>query len=754
MRTSLTLFVLSLIGTLSAQSGVIRGNIYDRDSGEPIAFGTVVIAGTTTGEVTDYDGFFSFSNVEPGTYELVTSYVGYDTARVTVELSAGQIAYVKLVVGEGVQLGAVEVTASRTELTTEVKVSSVTLTPRDIKALPSVGGDADLAQYLPVLPGIVTTGDQGGQIYIRGGAPIQNLVLLDGVTIFNPFHTIGFFSVFETEAIRNVDVLTGGFGAEYGGRLSAVVDINTKVGNRKRFSGLVGASPFQARAMLEGPIKPLSHDGTGGSISYLVTGKRGYLDQAGESLYAYANDSLGLPYNFTDLYGKISTLGADGSRADFFAFNYVDNALFPAVNYGWTTFGAGMNFKLVPPASNIIIDGSLSFSDYNSTLDIENQDDRESGLRNILAKFNFSSFQGDNTFKYGLNFNGVRTRLDFTNGFGQATDLDNDNTELAAYFSYKRTWNKFVIEPSMRLQYYASQSEFSPEPRLGLKWNLADRVRFKAAGGIYSQNLLSSVSEQDVVNLFVGFIAGPEETLRGPDGEVLISQLQRAWHAIGGIEFDLAPGVLLNVEPYVKEFTQLLAINRNRRSSLESNYQAETGRAVGLDFSLAYDRDRLYLWATYSIGRVERDDGEQVYPTIFDRRHNANLLMAYALDEDRTWELSFRYNFGTGFPFTATRGFYGRQDYRDGLNTDIYANNPELGILFSETRNGNRLPNYHRADVSVKKTFEFTKNLGLELNASVTNVNNRDNIFFVDRVNNERVDQLPILPSVGATFKW
>ena len=753
MRVLTTLLALCVASAALAQRGVIRGNVYDRESGEPIAFGTVVIAGTAEGEATDFDGFFTFANLEAGRYELVTTYVGYDTARVSVEVGAEGIEYVKLLIGEGVTLGQVEVTAARTQATTEVQVSQITLTPRDIRALPSVGGDADLAQYLPVLPGIVTTGDQGGQIYIRGGAPIQNLVTLDGVTIFNPFHTIGFYSVFETEAIRNVDVFTGGFGAQYGGRLSAVVDINTKVGNRREFSGLVGASPFQARALLEGPIKPLT-DARGGSISYLVSAKRGYLDQTGESLYSYANDSLGLPYNFTDLYGKISTLGANGSRADFFAFNYVDNAVFPAVEYGWTTFGAGLNFKLVPPASNIIIDGSLSFSDYNSALAVDNQSDRGSGLTNILAKFNFSSFQGDNTYRYGVNFNGIQTRLDFTNGFGIPTDLENDNTELAAYFTYKRTWDRFVLEPGFRLQYYASQSEFSPEPRLGLKWNVADRFRVKAAGGLYSQNLLSSVSEADVVNLFVGFIAGPQQQLRGPDGEVLDSRLQRAWHAIGGFEFDVAPGILLNVEPYAKAFTQLLAINRDRRSGQESEFQSETGTAVGLDVSLAYDRDRLYVWATYSLGRVERDDGEQVYPTIFDRRHNANLLAAYTLDEAGTWDVSARYNFGTGFPFTATQGFFGRQNFRDGLNSDIFRTNPELGILFSDVRNGNRLPNYHRADLSVKKTFTFGEDLGLELNASVTNVANRDNIFFVDRVNNERVDQLPILPSLGATFRW
>ncbi len=753
MRVLFTLALLAISFSLFAQKSIIRGNVYDGDSGEAVAFATVAIAGTTNGTTTDFDGFFNFTNLEAGTYEIVSSFVGYDTARATITVDGSNIQYARLTILEGVSLGVVEVKAETTQARTDVQVSKITLTPRDIKALPSTGGDADLAQYLPVLPGIVTTGDQGGQIFIRGGAPIQNKVLLDGVTIFNPFHTIGFYSVFETEAIRNVDVLTGGFGAEYGGRISAVVDINTKVGNRKKFSGLVGVSPFQGRVMLEGPLTKFDEK-KGGSASYLFSAKQGYLDQTSPQLYSYAADSLGLPYSFTDLYGKISTLGSNGSKVEFFGFNFVDQAAFTDVTYGWNTFGAGMNFKLVPPASNLLIDGSISYSNYESELKVANQDPRTSSLTNYLAKVNFSNFSGPNTIRYGFAFNGIQTDFQFVNGFNQAFQLRLDNTEIGAYVSYKRTWDKFVLEPSIRFQYYASQSELSPEPRLGLKFNATDRIRLKFAGGLYSQNLLSSVSETDVVNLFVGFIGGPEETVLGIDGQPLPDRLQKSVHAIGGIEFDVAPGVLLNVEPYWKDFTQLIAINRNKQTSQEPDYVSETGEAVGLDVSVAYDRGPLYIWTTYSLGRVNRDDGEQIFPTVFDRRHNANFLVSYQLDEAKTWEASFRYNFGTGFPFTGTRGFYARETFDDGINTPITENNPDLGILFSDERNGLRLPNYHRADVSVKKFFEFKNDIRLELVASVSNVSNRENIFFIDRVNNERVDQLPILPSLGATFKW
>ncbi len=135
----------------------------------------------------------------------------------------------------------------------EVQISKLSVTAKQIRSLPSAGGQADIAQYLTVLPGVVFTGDQGGQLYIRGGSPVQNRILLDGMTIFNPFHSIGFYSVFETELIRNVDVLTGGFNADYGGRISAVVDVKTREGNRKRLAGLVSGSPFLAKAMIEGP---------------------------------------------------------------------------------------------------------------------------------------------------------------------------------------------------------------------------------------------------------------------------------------------------------------------------------------------------------------------------------------------------------------------------------------------------------------------------------------------------------------------
>jgi hypothetical protein len=168
-------------------------------------------------------------------------------------------------------------------------VAVQTIDPVAINKLPSVG-EPDLAQYLQVLPGVVFTGDQGGQLYIRGGLPIQNKVLLDGMVIYNPFHSIGLFSVFDNDIMRNADVYSAGFGAEYGGRTSSIMDITTRDGNKKHLSGKVSASTFGAKLTLEGPLKKLKEDGKGSS-SFLLSGKTSYLPQTSKTLYPYANQT-------------------------------------------------------------------------------------------------------------------------------------------------------------------------------------------------------------------------------------------------------------------------------------------------------------------------------------------------------------------------------------------------------------------------------------------------------------------------------
>jgi hypothetical protein len=417
-----------------------------------------------------------------------------------------------------VLLDAVNVSAERQAVRTETRTSVVKVTPLDIKQIPSVGGKADLAQYLQVLPGVIFTGDQGGQLYIRGGSPIQNKVFLDGMVIYNPFHSIGLFSVFDTETIRLADIYTGGFNAEHGGRISSVMDITTRDGNKKRHTGKLGLSTFGANALIEGPIKKQLEDGRGSS-SFLISAKNSYLEQSSKLFYDYVNED-GLPFNFLDLYGKVTISAANGSKVNLFGFNFTDKVNYKAISeYSWDALGGGVNFVVIPGRTPVLMEGIFAYSSYDMQLDEEEKNPRNSSINGFNAGLDFTYFQGKNEIKYGIEMNGFTTNFAFFNDIGQSISQEQNTTELGGFFKYKIAINKFLIEPGIRAQWYASLSNFSLEPRLAFKYNYSDRTRFKIAGGFYSQNLISARSDRDVVDLFYGFLSGPDQTLIDFKGE-------------------------------------------------------------------------------------------------------------------------------------------------------------------------------------------------------------------------------------------
>ncbi len=749
------LVLLAAATTGFAQKGDVRGFVYDEKTGEPVIFTNVILKGTALGAATDINGFFSVPQIPAGDYTLMITNIEYDTLEQDITIVANEIQNVQLYMKAADRtLQTVTITAQTQEKATEVRISTIPITVKQIERLPSVGGEPDLAQYLQVLPGVIFTGDQGGQLYIRGGSPIQNKVLLDGMVIYNPFHSIGLFSVFETDIIRSVDVYTGGFSAEYGDRVSAVIDITTKDGNKKEFSGEVSASPFLGRLLLEGPIKKLDENGS--SVSYLLTAKHSYLDRTSQGLYGYVNNGDGIPFSFTDLYGKLSVNSNTGNKINFFGFNYRDSVTFSEITtFNWKSIGGGANFVVVPAESNVLIEGIFAFSQYDLTQNEADERPRNSLISGFNGGIDFTYFIPEGDVKYGVEVVGFQTDYTFFNRLGQQYQQQQYTTQLSGYVKYRKVINKrLVIDPSVRLQYYASLGEVSPEPRLGMKYNLTDRLRLKFAGGLYSHNLISTRSDRDVVNLFSGFLSGPETTLDTPDGEDGTTRLQKATHAIGGVEFDLTDYIEINVEPYIKYFNQLIEINRNKLVPADPDFATETGRAYGIDFLVKYDYKRLYVWVGYSYGFINRYDGEQTYPTHYDRRHNVNLVTTYSAGADKSWEISGRWNMGSGFPFTQTAGFYESIDFFDGINTDYTAENGTLGIIYADELNGGRLPYYHRLDISGKKSFDFASGNRMEVTASVTNVYNRENIFYFDRIRYERVNQLPILPSLAVSYRF
>ncbi|PLW95423.1 MAG: TonB-dependent receptor [Marinilabiliales bacterium] len=693
---------------------------------------------------------------------MVTA-VGYDSLVMPVTVSPGKVHSINLNLNaSATQLEGVNISAERQEAKTETNTSVVKITPKQIDKIPSVGGQKDFAQYLQVLPGVVFTGDQGGQLYIRGGSPIQNKVILDGMVIYNPFHSIGLFSVFDSDLMSNADVYTGGFGAEYGGRISSVMDIRTRDGNKTRIAGKVDASTFGAKVLIEGPFKKKINNS--GSSSFVLSAKTSYLDQAADNLYTYIPD--GLPYFYRDIYGKVSLNSANGSKLNVFGFNFNDavDGYKDLADYNWGSVGAGANFVVIPGNTPTLLEGNFAFTNYGITMAEGDAKPRTSDIDGFNLGLTFTYFIGKDEIKYGVEMLGYNTNFEFYNDLGLKIEQKEHTTEIGLFVKYKGTFKNWIIEPSFRFQYYASLSNRSPEPRLAMKYNASDRLRFKLATGIYSQNLISATSDRDVVNLFYGFLSGPDNL---PDeflGNEVTHKLQKANHAILGVEYDLTNTITLNVEGYYKDFTQLTNLNRNKvyedtqanfdkPDYLKNDFIIEEGDAYGIDMTIKYDYKRIYFWMVYSHGYVTRTDELQTYYPHYDRRHNINLLGTYTAGRDLSWEFSARWNFGSGFPFTLTQGFYEQILFTGGIFENYTTTNGELGIIYADLNTG-RLPYYHRFDVNIKKKWELGRRTKIEATAGVTNLYNRDNIFYIDRVTNDRINQLPILPSGGISIAF
>ena len=774
-RTTKQIFLLAFLlitSVLAYAQGdnSIKGFVYEKSNGEPVMFANVFLKGTNHGSTTDINGYFSITRIPDGSYTLMVTSIGYDTITEQVSVKGNQILHKKFSIEEtSIQLAAVSISADKIEAKTETKTSVVYITPKTITKIPSVGGQADLAQYLQVIPGVVFTGDQGGQLYIRGGSPIQNKVLLDGMIVYNPFHSIGLFSVFDTDIIRNAEVYTGGFGAEYGGRVSSIMDITTRDGNKKRISGKIGGSTFGAKVMVEGPLKKAKNENDM-TISFIMSAKNSYLEQTSQSIYKDILKGEILPYNFQDVYGKVSLNAPNGSKINFFGFNFNDqvNNYKAISDFSWKAYGGGSNFVLIPGKSPVLIEGNVAYSKYAANLSEENNPGRSSSIDGFNAGFTFSYFLGKNTLKYGIEMLGFKTVFDYTKSNGIRLNQTENTTELGAFVKYKWQLDKLIIEPSMRIQWYASLAEISPEPRLAIKYNVTDWFRLKAAAGMYSQNLIAANSDRDVVNLFYGFLSGQDNIPKHFNGKTVNTKLQKANHYIVGTEFDVFDNITLNVEGYYKDFRQLTNLNRNQVYA-ENNHPAnasevewrdfmlENGKAYGVDFSVKYEYLRWYFWAAYSLAYVNKNYenafGEMVnYRTHYDRRHNVNLIVTYTGGARKQWEFSGRWNVGSGFPFTQVSGFYEHYQFTN-MGMSIIQNNGDLGIIYGDLNKG-QLPWYHRLDLDVKRKFWFTDNIVLEADFSVTNVYNRDNIFYVDIITSENIYQLPLMPSLGLTLTF
>jgi hypothetical protein len=743
-----------------AQTGGSKGYIKDVNSGVEIENVFVQFEGTEFSDFSNEDGFYIITGVPAGKYKLIANITNHkaDTFEITVKAGAVNVHNFYMTPIVYTLAGGKVRDRRKKRKQEEINIGKTSIRPAQMQKIPTVGGTPDLVQYLQVLPGVVFSGDQGGQLYIRGGSPVMNKILLDGMTIYNPFHSIGLFSIFDVDIMKSADVYSAGFGAEYGGRISAIVDVKTRDGNKKRLAGNVAISPFLGKVSLEGPLKKFIPGR--GSSSFMVSIKNSYLDRSSKVFYQYADPDK-LPYSFNDVYGKLSFNSSNGSNIKIFGFNFKDRVNFPnSTKYNWNQTGLGTSFTMIPEGKQSKLDGFITYSDYAISQEEIDNKPRFSQISGLNMGLHTVSYRKKDEIKYGFEINAFSTDFTLFNSNNRQIQQEEFTTELCGFALYKFVRKRFALESGLRLQYYASLGNTSIEPRINGKYAISPKLTFKGGFGRYSQNLLSAFSDRDVVNLFYGFLSGPDNLQNEFNGKAVTSRLQKAWHGVGGFDYDFNRNSEIGVEAFYKDFTQITNINREKLfdddgdysvqpERLKKDFIVESGDAYGADIHYKYDDNkRLYIWAVYSLTYVNRFDGINTYNPHWDRRHNVNLVLDYAFGKSKRLSANARWNYGSGFPFTQTVGFYEKYDFQSGPSTDYINGNGDLGIVYGGFNQG-RLPVYHRLDMSVKYRFKTVGTFKSWIVFSVTNVYDRKNIFYFDRGNYTRVNQLPVLPALS-----
>jgi hypothetical protein len=762
-----TLVMLFFPCRTHGQNNTIKGFINDADSRQPVPLANVVVTPPGSGTVSNEEGYYLVHKLPAGEVILKVTCVGYDsvTEQLTMKSNMTLIRniYLRPVAYD---LGEFNVSA-RKERVSQRKISEVKVIPAEIALTPSMGGMPDLIQHIQTLPGIVTRGDIGGQVYIRGGTPVQTKVLLDDAVIYNPVHSIGLFSVFDNDYIRNVDLYTGGFNAEYGSCLSSVIDISTRLPNTARWSGKADISTIAAKALIEGPLLT---DSTleNLTISAMLSVKASYFEQATDWFYPYVEQEL--PFYFRDIYGKVTAKLGKSFSMSLSGYSFRDEVSETNTfqTYDWDAKGFSLNLLTMPAEVPILIKTYIAGSGYQMNLSEPNQDNRYSKVSSIAVGMKFYRYLARQTAKYGIEFTDLRTNyMYFTSDYTTYEQGENSG-ELSGYLDYEGNFGWVIFEAGFRGAFYTSLMRFSPEPRLSVRFMVTENLALKVAAGMYAQNLIGAVSDKDIVNFFQGYLSAPVDMVSASGKDPNDFYLQKANHLVAGVEYDFRSKVRFNVEAYYKDYTQLISFNKNKLFNEDDNpgapsymsgtFISETGFAEGIEITVKYTESRLNMEANYSLAMVKRrytdPDGEVVeYFPQYDRRHNVNFSGMFYFGKNRSWTISARWNYGSGFPFTPTAGYY------EGITFDEYGKynyltqNGQMNILYGPY-NSKRLPAYHRLDMALKKSFTFRNRNTIEAEISVINVYNQENIFYINRETNEEAYQLPILPGLRISYAF
>ena len=727
----------------SSVSGFVRNDA----SGEPISYANVYISNSTMGAATNRDGYFVISDIPLGLYELNASMMGYGVYKKKIDLSFGEPLRLEIRIKEEViKTSEVLVTAERQKFERSMESSQIALDLREINSAPAFV-EPDIFRTLQMLPGVQTTSDFSSALYARGSTPDQNLIMLDGIAIYNPYHLGGIFSTFNTDAIKEADFHAGGFPARYGGRMGAILNVINREGNTGKVTGSANISLISSKALLEGPIPKWK----GMKGSWMISGRRTYFDKVINALKIPigeksdgSNNYFQFPYYFYDYQIKANLDINQDHRLTYSRF-YGDDVLnfsfddaVDVVSNDNVTVNQESNFGVEWPWGNhtngltwrwivspeIIAKTFMSNSRYRFDFDLSIQDKStyiySDSTVNSFTNFTFNIYDiiKDNTleteleWKYSDNHkitSGFQIKnVDFDLGliFDIATqDTSFSYTPLAikditreiSLFLQDR-WDfsdKLKLRGGLRATDYNLHDQLYFDPRLGIKYHYSDDIALKANWGIYHQFLTTANNQDENLRLVELWLGIPKEK------PASISQ-----HIIAGVEYMSQKNIFYRIEIYQKDFDNLLTLKQENTNTIEGTAPDSTtnefwdtrGNSNGIEFLIKKSSGKFNGWFgyTYSKTKYYTEPSGWHYPN-FDRTHTLNVVANYELNSDL--ELSAALTQSSGNPYTSILGR--AYNWEQNLNSNTYWY-PIDSYLVGE-KNTERYEDYFRIDIGMTR---------------------------------------------------
>jgi len=705
-------FILSI---LNGQTGIISGFVTDSSSGESLIGANVFLQENGQGMATDINGYYIIQEIIPGNYTIMVSYIGFDVSRQPLSIMEDQSVKINIaLVEQVVELTEVEVTAEKFQRRNNIQPSKINLSPRMMKAAPALA-EPDLFRTIQALPGVLMTSEYSTGLVIRGGNTDQNLIMLDGITVYNPSHLGGIFSNFIVDGVKEAELIKGAYNAEYGGRLSAVLNVISREGNKNEFKGKVNLSLLSAQTTLEGPF----YKG-----AWVLSGRRTYFDLVLPKVLPNIADNIP-PYYFYDIQSHIFSDISAKDRISLSYYSGIDNIIFDTFGldgrWGNNTVSAHyrrvFNERLV---GNFLIANSQFFTRFG--LGGSGGLVSDNGIDDRTLSGDFSWFKSsESTFKFGIQQKMLG--FEYINKFQDSTQfkIKTSPVELASYVKMKYEHNDlFIIEPGVRINYYnVYPDSLYPDLRLGLKYLLTDDRYINFSVGNYHQ-FISTFQDDFNPAILDNWIAADESVAPGKSVQVVL-----------GYEEYIRNIYKIQVEGYYKDLKNLLTYEE-KRSTTDAEISDESlaeivtpadGYAYGFELFGQKMTGKLSGWLayTFSVSRKIMNSiyakSEQEYYTNWDRTHAFSALGNYQFN--KKWEMNWRLALQSGQAFTPILGYYVQK----------FPESPEeVFRTIPGTRNSSRYEPYSRLDVGVVYHAKIGKT-NVDFFFQIINTLNRSNTF-------------------------